>query len=452
MVCGAVAVWQGVIVMRDGSSRGSRKKTPSRVYSQEERAEALALVKEIGLSNARKRLGIPSGTLWSWRRREQDSKKGCGQEVRAVPTEASVEPSLGDAAGSPGDVVEKSRVARVYTPSQRAQALEYEARHGPMKASRDLGISRFSLREWKRKAKQARAGEAVRNPLTGPDEDPGKEKERRVLAEWEANRGLGPSQIRNQLRRAGVKVSVHFARRVMEENGYVAPKVKRRNVHDLRYEAVRPGQLWHADFWHRHINKQRVYVLLMLDDYSRFLVGAAMWEGERVDAVIETFEEAVSRYGKPETMMSDGGSAFYSWRGVGRFTRILEEYGVDQLIAKTPQVNGKSEILNANLAKELFNQERFFDLGEAQRRLSAWVDFYNFKRTHHALGGLLVPGDRFFGRADRVLSAIEAGRSADGLGEPVAVGSRVLDFLRVTSTSGQVEVHLLGERLWPPTR
>jgi len=40
-------------------------------------------------------------------------------------------------------------------------------------------------------------------------------------------------------------------------------------------------------------------------------------------------------------------------------------------------VNGKSEILNANLGKELFNQERFFDLGEAQRRLSAWVDFYN---------------------------------------------------------------------------
>ena len=436
--------------MSKSTSEGRRGRASSRVYSEGERVRALALVKEIGLSNAQKQLGIPNGTLWGWRSKEKSSEEG--GRSHAAPLQMPVEPVVEDAAGSPGGLVRKSRVARVYTPSQRAEALEYAAKHGPMKASRDLGISRFSLREWKRKAKQARAGEAMTNPLTGPDEEPGKQKERRVLAEWEVNRGLGPSQIRNQLRRGGVKVSVHFARRVMEENGYVAPKVKRSNVHDRRYEAVRPGQLWHADFWHRHINKQRVYVLLMLDDYSRFLVGAAMWEGERVDAVIETFEEAVSRYGKPETMMSDGGSAFYSWRGVGRFTRILEEYGVDQLIAKTPQVNGKSEILNANLAKELFNQERFFDLGEAQRRLSAWVDFYNFKRTHHALGGLLVPGDRFFGRADRVLSAIEAGRSTDGVGEPAAVESRVLDFLRVTSTSGQVEVYLLGERLWPPTR
>ena len=437
-------------------------RSKNRAYTVEERKKAVALSDEVGLAEAATRLKIPKGTVGFWRHRAK---------LAALPGEVREAIVAAESAGQlPADGVaglvevasgampqdsnderpsQKKRVARIYTPSERARALEYAAKHGPSSAARELGISRFSITEWRRKAKLAAAGEPVKNPLAGPDEDPAKEKERRVLAEWEAHRGLGPSQIRNQLRRAGLKVSVHFARRVMEEHGYVAPKVRRKNVHDRRYEAVRPNQLWHADFWHRHVNRQRVYVLLLLDDYSRFLVGAAMWEGERVDAVIETFEDSVSRYGKPETMMSDGGSAFYSWRGVGRFTRLLEEYGVDQLIAKTPQVNGKSEILNANLGKELFNQERFFDLGEAQRRLSAWVDFYNFKRTHHALGGLLVPADRFFGRADRVLAAIEAGRPADGLAAPASVGARVLDFLRVTSTGGQVEVHLMGERLWP---
>lgn len=437
-------------------------RSKNRAYTVEERKKAVALSDELGLAEAATRLKIPKGTVGFWRHRAK---------LAALPGEVREAIVAAESAGQlPADGVaglvevasgampqdsnderpsQKKRVARIYTPSERARALEYAAKHGPSSAARELGISRFSITEWRRKAKLAAAGEPVKNPLAGPDEDPAKEKERRVLAEWEAHRGLGPSQIRNQLRRAGLKVSVHFARRVMEEHGYVAPKVRRKNVHDRRYEAVRPNQLWHADFWHRHVNRQRVYVLLLLDDYSRFLVGAAMWEGERVDAVIETFEDSVSRYGKPETMMSDGGSAFYSWRGVGRFTRLLEEYGVDQLIAKTPQVNGKSEILNANLGKELFNQERFFDLGEAQRRLSAWVDFYNFKRTHHALGGLLVPADRFFGRADRVLAAIEAGRPADGLAAPASVGARVLDFLRVTSTGGQVEVHLMGERLWP---
>jgi hypothetical protein len=149
--------------------------------------------------------------------------------------------------------------------------------------------------------------------------------------------------------------------------------------------------------------------------------------------------------------MSDGGSAFYAWKGVGAFTRVLEDLEVDQLVAKIPQVNGKLEVLNANIQKELFNQETFFDLGEAQRRFAAWIQFYNFRRTHHALRGLLVPADRYFGRADEVLAQLERGGQADGIGEPVALGERQLDLFRVTSRRGQVELSLLGHRIVLPT-
>jgi transposase InsO family protein len=260
---------------------------------------------------------------------------------------------------------------------------------------------------------------------------------------------LGPSQVRNQLRRQGFKVSVFTVRRVLEENGYVTPKVKRRDAHDQRYEAIRPNQLWHLDFVHRYVNKQKVYVLFLVDDYSRFLVGAAMWDGERVEAVIEVFEQAVARHGRPETVMSDGGSAFYSWRGVSRFTRLLEELSIDQLIAKDPEVNGKVEVLNATVAKELFSQEMFFDLAQARRRLESWVSFYNLRRTHHALGGLLVPADRYFGRAAEVLSAIEAGASGDGQGEPAPAWERQMDLIKLVSCKGQVELWCMGRRLWP---
>ncbi|MEW6280891.1 MAG: DDE-type integrase/transposase/recombinase [Candidatus Eremiobacterota bacterium] len=226
---------------------------------------------------------------------------------------------------------------------------------------------------------------------------------------------------------------------MLEEHGYVTPKVRRQSVHDHRYEAVRPNHLWHMDFLHRHIHKQKVHVLLVIDDFSRFIVGAALWDGERVAIVQETFLDAVGRHGRPEKIMSDGGSAFYSWRGVGEFTRLLEELEVDQLIATTPQANGKLEVLNANIQKELFNQETFFDLGEAQRRLLAWIHFYNYRRTHHALGGLLVPADRYFGRADEVLAHIEAGHRPEGVAEPIAVVDRQLDLFRITSHRGQVE-------------
>ena len=107
-------------------------------------------------------------------------------------------------------------------------------------------------------------------------------------------------------------------------------------------------------------------------------------------------------------------------------------------------------MLNANVQKELFDREEFFDLGEAQRRLSAWIQFYNFRRTHHALGGLLVPADRYFGRVDEVLARIESNQSPDGVGEPAPPGERHLDLFRVTSHRGQVEIHLLGHRICLP--
>jgi hypothetical protein len=72
------------------------------------------------------------------------------------------------------------------------------------------------------------------------------------------------------------------------------------------------------------------------------------------------------------------------------------------------------------------------------------------RRTHHALGGLLVPADRYHGRADDVVAAIEAGHSADGIGDPIAPGERHLDLFRVTSHRGQVELYLLGQRIVLP--
>jgi len=340
-------------------------------------------------------------------------------------------------------------VAKIYTPSQRAQILEYACEHGPAATVKKFKVSRFSIRDWKRKTAAAAAGGSASSPTTGPDTNPADERERRVLHEWRAHPGLGPSQVRNQLRRAGHKVSVHSCRVVMEAHGYVTPTI-RREAADNNYEATRPNALWHLDFLHRHIHLQKVYVLLLIDDYSRFIVGAALWEGERVAAVIETFEASVTRHGRPEKAMSDGGSAFYAWKGIGQFTRLLEELEIDQLIAERPQSNGKLEVLNGNIQKELFNVEKFFDLGETQRRLRAWVSFYNFRRTHHALGGLLVPADRYFGRADEVLAQIEAGHGVDATnltGEPAPIGERLLDLFRVTSRAGQLEIWLMGQRL-----
>lgn len=439
-----------------------------RKYTVEERDSILRRADEIGIRAAADEAGVPQGTIASWRyyrrlrvtdgdsvpdetpRPAAVAPVGSGEmDLKDTPAAKAVvsTPVTADARETTNPSLPRKRVAKVYTPSQRAEILEYAAKSGPTEAARKFGATRFSIYSWQRQADLHAQGKAKSSPVTGSDENAAAVRDQRILKEWRSHPGLGPSQVRNQLRRQGMKVSMHTVRCVLEDNGYVSPKVRRVEAHDQRYEAVRPNHLWHLDFLHRHIHKQKVYLLLVLDDYSRFIVGGALWDGERVAAVMETFSDAVQRHGKPEKVMSDGGSAFYAWKGVGQFTKLLEEYEIDQIIAKTPQNNGKLEVLNANVAKELFNQETFFDLGEAARRLAAWIRFYNFRRTHHALGGLLVPADRYFGRADEVLAKIESGGSPDGVDEPAPVGERQLDIFRVTSHRGQVELHLLGHRI-----
>lgn len=420
-----------------------------RRYTAEQKQEALRLSDDLGVAKAGAKLGIPGGTIasWRWSRTHSQGAPATAPVSKLVPATAQV---VDTPVKPAADNKATRRVAKVYTPSQKAEALEMLSVKGSVETSRVLGISRFSLFEWARKQRAFEHGLCADTPLT--DSDSGAcSRDARILAEWQKHPGLGPSQIRNQLRRGGFKVSVRTVRMVMEQHGYVTPKVKRTETHDRRYEAVRPNQLWHLDFMQRHIHKQKVSVLFLVDDFSRYIPGYALWDEDRAEAVVETFEAAVARHGKPETVMSDGGAAFWAWRGVSRFTRVLEEMGIDQLVAKVPQHNGKLEVLNANAQKELFNQERFFDLGEASARLRAWVSFYNLRRTHHALGGLLVPADRYFGRSDEVLAQIEAGAVPDGIGEPIGVAERTLDVMRVTSRTGKLELWMMGQRVWPQT-
>lgn len=419
------------------------KKQGSRRYTPKEKQAALKLADKVGPAEAGKRLGIPDGTICNWR---FQAKKAAA----AVAPDASSAPEKAAEASVPA--AKAKRVAKFYSPSLKAQILEYVAQHGVTEAAEKFGVSRFAIYDWRRKIKLHTDGKADENPLAGSDENPDLLRDQRILAEWRSSTGLGPSQVRNQLRRQGMKVSIHTVRCVLEEHGYVTPKVRRKEGHDQRFEAVRPNQMWHLDFLHRYINKQKIYILILLDDFSRFIVGGAIWDGERVGAVMETFESAVTRYGRPEKVLSDGGSAFHSWRGVGRFTSLLTELEIDQIIAETPETNGKLEALNANIQKEVFDEERFFDLAETHRRFRSWIEFYNLRRTHVSLGGLLVPADRYFGRTEEVLACIESQRPPAGIGEPAPVGERHLDLFRISSHRGQVEVHLMGHRLVLPTR
>jgi len=424
----------------------ARKRRERRRYAEATKRQIVADVDRLGVSGAARAHGVSVSMVSRWAKKYgAEMAPGGGEEgaTRAASTEGG---GGGDGSKAARPRSRGRAVARRYTPTEKAAALEYAAAHGVSAASRKLGMSRFSLNSWKKGVERASRGQGP-SPTSGPNPgDVEAQRDGEILAEWRTHPGLGPSQIRNQLRRRSIKVSVNTVRRVMIDNGYRPPKVKR-EPHDKRWEAIRPNHLWHLDFVQRYINRQTTFTLILLDDYSRYVVGHGVSDAERADLVLATFEHAVARHGRPEMVLHDKGSAFWSWRGISRYTTLLTELGIDQVVAEHKEWNGKLEVFNANLHKELFDVHRFHDLAEMQRRLSGHLHSYNHQRTNHALGGLLVPADRYYGRVDEVLARIEAGAGRDGL-DSLQLADRRLDLFRVVSERGVLSVWFMGHKLF----
>ena len=355
---------------------------------------------------------------------------------------------------------------RRYSPSERALILEDAKEMGVAEAAEKHRCSKWTIYDWRKQDKRQAARDKAKSEAqseadvgdaedlgTGPGREPGsnesaerqKERHKLILEAWRQQPGLGPSQIRNQVKRKGFKASVNTVRAIMEEHGYVQPRTRRKD-HTGEYEAVRPRQLYHLDFVHFYVHRQKQCMLLMVDDFSRFIPGWSLLKSEHANGVIEAFEIAVERYGKPEAVMTDRGSAFHSWRGLSRFEALLEEYGIDHYLAKEAQVNGKAEALAATFQKELTRQVEMDDLVDARRQTARWVEFYNYKRTHHGLGGLLVPADRFHGFEKETLKRIEQGHGAD-LDDLLSPEGRGLELFKVVSVAGQPAVYHMGRRV-----
>lgn len=279
---------------------------------------------------------------------------------------------------------------RRYSPAEKKTILkEIEDGNSCLQVSKKYGVHQSTIHKWIVMNKTPNDNESS---FSGTHEHWEK-----ALTIWKQSPGLGPAQIKNQMFREGIKISVATVRNILLENGYSPPKAIQKEERILRYEAIRPREIVHMDFKHFYINKQKVYLLLLQDDHSRFICGHKITDSENMDAVIECFEECVLHHGKMQTIMTDAGSAFYSWNGINRFQKVVgDEYGIDQIKAGSPRSNGKVESVNKQIEKELLSIKFFSSLEDASLGIIEWINFYNFKRTHMGLPPGTVPADRFY--------------------------------------------------------
>jgi len=348
---------------------------------------------------------------------------------------------------------------RRYSPAEKASYLRLSDRLGVARTIARTGVSSWSLYRWRRDRALARSpvdpeGSRGLDHVHQPPRIQVPEcMQKKVLAVWRNNPGFGPSQIHNQLRRVGIRCDTKTIRKILEAHGYTPPQLKPpRTQEDRRFEASRPLELVQMDVLQFHVHAQRLYLILALDDHSRFIVGWGLLQRETMDDAVAVLEESIRRYGKPEAVLSDRGAVFHTWSGIGRFDRVLEAYDIQHILASPdhPKTCGKIEAVNKNIQKELIDRVEFRNYLDAKEQIGRWIDEYNHQRTHQGIGGVLVPADRFYGRADRVLSRIQEGGNGTSPVPPeleTREEEREVTLFQLRLVGGIIEVWLFGRRI-----
>jgi transposase InsO family protein len=275
---------------------------------------------------------------------------------------------------------------------------------------------------------------------------------------------MGPAQLRAQLKRfRGWRIARKAIARVLRDNGYelVHKGSRPQGPEPQRFEAPRRNALWQLDFAEFRIAGERLHLLVILDDFSRYVPAHALADGPTSEVAREILQLAIARHGKPEAVRTDRGGAFVASSKQSDFGQFLEAELIDHHVGRPyhPQGGGKVEALIATVRRELWDVEQFANRAEAERRLAAFIDEYNHARAHLGIDGL-TPADRYFGRADQVLARIDAlsrhrqGASAAiaGPGAPIEeIGSQAtgapLEVLRLVIQDDQMELTLCGARV-----
>lgn len=268
---------------------------------------------------------------------------------------------------------------------------------------------------------QTAAGHELPAPCVKPAplrQTPSQDRVRQLVLEAkEEHPTYGGAQVQAHLRRFhGLAVTVKLINAMLVEAGYQLHKRKAKEPEATeRFEMVRPNQLWQMDVLQFRIFELPVYLLHILDDYSRFSIGHALLTSVKAQDVIALVSGAMQRYGKPEAMLTDRGPQFSAFRGMTAFEKWLEGNGIDHIKARAyhPQTVGKLEALNSTVREEVIDQREFRTLAEAREHFARWFRQYCTGRPHLALGGL-APADRYFGREMEVRELVARAIAAGG--------------------------------------
>ena len=138
------------------------------------------------------------------------------------------------------------------TQEQKLHVVESALEIGPKEAAKIAGVHFATVYQWKKELEALGREGFLHKKTTYPGRGVKKiteQQERHVLDTWQNNPEYGPGQVRNQLRRQAITISIRTIRSIMEANGYKVHKKKNNKEECQRFEAKRPYVPWNSHKW-----------------------------------------------------------------------------------------------------------------------------------------------------------------------------------------------------------
>jgi transposase InsO family protein len=281
--------------------------------------------------------------------------------------------------------------------------------------SKEVGASRETVLHWV-KVYRERGEEGLRNSVRSSGNRrklPGPVR-KKIIEIKRREPFFGVQRISHLLKRVFfLSASPETVRRTLQEESLIVRSRKKqsRNITRPRFfERSTPNQLWQGDIFTFRLGGRYAYLIGMIDDYSRYMVGLELYRSQTADQVIEVYRRAVGEYGVPKEVLTDRGRQYTTWRGTTRFERELGKDRVKHIKSQAhhPMTLGKIERFWKTVYEEFLVRAQFGSFEEAQERVRQWVQYYNHRRPHQGIGGLF-PADRYFEIQGELRKVMERG-------------------------------------------
>ncbi len=204
---------------------------------------------------------------------------------------------------------------------------------------------------------------------------------------------FGAAKIRAVMKESGIRISKEMVTELMREMGLFSIRQDAKKIYDKdqrllknhlnqQFTVERPNEVWVSDVTYFRLNNINYYICVIIDLFSRMVIGYRVSRNNSTQLVKSTFKTAFERRQPTEPLI------FHTDRGANyrskTFCAFLHSLGVKQSFSKThcPYDNSVMESFFSSFKREELYRTKYRSEYEFRTAVDKYMVFYNEERPH----------------------------------------------------------------------